>query len=188
MIRWGIIVVTVVAAFGAGRFLSVAFWDNAKPGMLVALSVIAAGVLVRLARGVPFNSPDQYEVEEARQLVNAVKQTMGALRALLFVVLVGMISLVAAKPTLDAIAGIDGAQLHLLYVEFTASAWIGALLTYAFVRIAQVVNGDRDVTNLQAKFLVRAVERRQARMFAELETKSADIGFENPEGYGKVVQ
>jgi hypothetical protein len=48
-----------------GRFLvDVKSWDELKAGLLVALSVMAAGVLVRLARGLPFTAVDHYEVDE----------------------------------------------------------------------------------------------------------------------------
>lgn len=188
MIRWRNIIIPALAAFAAGRFVSVAFWDASKQGLLVALSVIAAGVLVRLARGLPFTTPDHYEVDEIRRLTKAVSQIIRSLRVLIALVLMGMIGLVLAKPLLDFARDMPQAATYIGYIEAVISGALGLILGYVFFRMLQVVKGDQDLTELQATFVVRAVERKQAKRFEELQTKSATAPFKNPEGYGRPIQ
>jgi hypothetical protein len=188
MIRWRTLIFPVLAGFLAAGFVSVAFWDLSKQAFLVSLSVIAAGVLVRLARGLPFTNVDHYEVEEIRELTKAVDQICRSLRALILVVLVAMVFLVLAKSVVDTA---KTAQITLDYgerIEAFASGLLGFLVGYIFVRMVQVIQGDYDLTKLQSKFIVRAVERKQAKQFDVLETKGASAPFKNPEGYGKVIQ
>src|SRR5829696_416422 len=125
MIRWFNILVPVVAALAAGRFVSIAFWDASKQGLLVALSVIAAGVLVRLARGLPFTTPDHYEVDEIRKLTKAVEQIMRSLRALITLTLAGMVALVLAKPVLEFASSISQISKYASNIEALLSGIIG---------------------------------------------------------------
>lgn len=72
MIRWNNLLIPATVGLAAAYLIDLKFWDDQKAGLLVALSVMAAGVLVRLARGLPFTSVDQYELDEVRQLTKAV--------------------------------------------------------------------------------------------------------------------
>jgi hypothetical protein len=74
MIRWRSIVLPLLVGGACYRWVSVEFWDSSKQALLVCLSVIAAGVMVRLARALPFTTADQYELEEIRSLTKAVSQ------------------------------------------------------------------------------------------------------------------
>jgi hypothetical protein len=187
MIRWKTLVVPLIVGGLAFHFVGLGFWDTSKQAILVSLSVIAAGALVRLARGFPFTSPDHYEVDEIRNLAVAIEKIIRALRALILFVLAVMVMLVIAKPGRDFIVSIVPEAGQSLWVEQGLSAILGFMLAYVFMRMVQVVQGDYDLTILQSGFLVRAVERRQAKAFEELERKGGPSKFKNPEGYGKII-
>ncbi|MER9026151.1 hypothetical protein NKI01_26990 [Mesorhizobium sp. M0815] len=166
-----------------------AFWEAAKPSLLTALSVIAAGVLVRLARGLPFSNPDQFELGEVRLIAAAIKQSIRALRALIGVVFLAMGSLVFAKAIAAALTSAAFIPPEtLLYVEPGMSAVVGFLLTYVFVRIFSVIKGDVSLVDLQSELLVKSVERKQAERFDKSLTQSDTPPIKNPEGYGKIIQ
>ncbi|MBH5372962.1 hypothetical protein [Bradyrhizobium glycinis] len=155
-----------------------------KAGLLVALSVMAAGVLVRLARGLPFTSADHYEVDEVRRLTKAVEQIMRSLKLLILAVLLAMIVLVTAASVLEAFNRHMPAFCH--WVGPALSGTIGLLLAYVCIRMWQVIRGDQELTSLQSKFIVRAVERKQAARFED-QIAPSEGNFKPPADYGKVV-
>ncbi|MIL09667.1 hypothetical protein BZU93_27795 [Salmonella enterica subsp. enterica] len=186
-IRWLYLLVPIGGAAVAAAMGSVSFWDTAKPSILTALSVIAAGVLVRLARGLPFTNADQFTVDEARQVASAIQQSVRALRALIAVVFLTMASVIFAAPTVVALKALP---IRWLFDNADAglSGVIGFLLTYVFIRIFAVIQGDLSLVDLQSQFLVQSVERKQAERFDRARTSSGGGLIVNPEGYGKVIQ
>lgn len=166
--------------------MPLALWETSKQALLVCMSVIAAGVLVRLARGLPFTNADHYEVDEIRQLTSALGQIIRSLKALIIVVFVSMMALIFAKPLADALRGVTMLAPASPYIDPAISALLGLLVGYVLWRIYQVVHGDEDLTELQGKFVVRAVERAQAKRFEAQQARDApDEEFKNPIGYGK---
>ncbi len=184
MVRWMNLIMPSLAGAVAFFFVGVGFWDASKQAFLVSMSVIAAGALVRLSRGFPFTVPDHYEVIEIRDIANAVEKIVRALRALIIVVFATMVVLVVAQPVWNFFA--NGAT-QTAWLERLLSGIIGFMMAYAFTRMYQVVKGDYDLTILQSKFVVRAVERRQAKEFDDSEKKGSSTKFKNPDGYGKVI-
>jgi hypothetical protein len=170
----------------AAAFVTVDFWDASKAAILTALSVIGAGVLVRLARGLPFTNADQFQVEEARKVASAIKQSIRALRVLIIIIFATMASLVVVKGVVSSIA------LRWPDVAVTAneisSGIVGLLLSYILVRITAVIQGDVGLVDLQSDYFVKAVERKQAERFEKSQAKAADLPLSNPSGYGKVIQ
>ncbi|MDE3824688.1 hypothetical protein I7F13_21120 [Sinorhizobium meliloti] len=180
------LLIPALGAATAALTVSVGFWDNSKAAILTALSVIGAGVLVRLARGLPFTNVDQFQLDEARKISAAVKQSIRALRILIFVILIAMASLVLVKGLADA--AIAALPPDTQFVEPVASGLIGLLLSYIFVRITAVIQGDVALVDLQSEFFVRAVERKQGERFEKARNSASDLPPANPKGYGKVVQ
>ena len=188
MIKWSALVIPVITGAISAAAVGVGFWDESKQGLLVALSVIAAAVLVRLARGLPFTTPDHYEVEEIRALTDAVSQILRSLKTLIIVVFATMSFLIVAKLIQSLLGKASIKLFDRDFSEFIISGLIGFTISYVLVRILHVVQGDCDLTRLQSNFIVRAVERKQAKMFLEIEKKGSSAPFTTPQGYGKVVQ
>ena len=57
-VQWSHIVVPVGVGVVAGLTTSAAMWTGLSQALLSVVAIIAAGVLVRLARGVPFSAID----------------------------------------------------------------------------------------------------------------------------------
>lgn len=188
MIKWSALIVPVTAGAVSAAAVGVGFWDESKQGLLVALSVIAAAVLVRLARGLPFTTPDHYEVDEIRALTDAVSQILRSLKALIIVVFATMSFLIIARLMQSLLSKALGKFFQHDPSDAIISGSIGFAIGYVLVRILHVVQGDCDLTRLQSKFIVRAVERKQAKVFLEIEKKGSSTPFTTPDGYGKVVQ
>ncbi|MFN3224736.1 MAG: hypothetical protein ACE360_00605 [Hyphomicrobiales bacterium] len=188
-IRWLHLLIPIAGAASAATLTTVVFWDAAKPFLLTALSVIAAGVLVRLARGLPFTSSEQFELDEIRQVTAALKQSVRALRALITVVFLGMGSLILAQPLTNRLAAITTDSPEVLsYADTAITAVVGFLITYIFVRLFAVVSGDVGLVDLQAKFIEQSVQRKQAERFNEVLAEDDTPKMRNPKGYGKVIQ
>src|SRR5690349_5752826 len=136
------ILIPVVFGAASGVWISVSAWGDLRSNLLPALSVIAAGVLVRLARGIPFGNPDQFEVEEARRITGAFVQVVRSLRALIYATLVAMLWL-AVAPSLAQ--PLDPAIANTAFARFlnpTLSATIGLVVVFAITRMIEVVQGD----------------------------------------------
>jgi hypothetical protein len=185
MIRWPILILPLLVGCFCYRWVPVEFWDTSKQALLVCLSVIAAGVLVRLARALPFTTADQYELDEIRKLTKAVSQIARSLRALLIAVLVGMIGLIVAKPLFEVTKGAGTWAAH-VDIESVISGVLGFILSYVLFRMLAVVRGDQDLTELQSTFVVRAVERKQAERFQKLQERAAP--FKQPDDFGEPLQ
>lgn len=177
----------LLSAVIAGAFVSVEFWDTSKAPVLTALSVVGAGVLVRLARGLPFTNADQFQVEEARNIAAAIKQSIRALRMLIIIILITMVALVVVNGVVGAASmqWPDSAT----EINTAASSVIGLLLGYIMIRITAVIQGDVGLVDLQSDFFVKAVERKQAERFEKTQAQTnSENPISNPKGYGKVIQ
>jgi hypothetical protein len=97
-----------------------------------------------------------------------------------------MIGLVVAKPLLQAAGRLPRLTDYAHQIEGLISGLLVALLAYVLFRMLQVVRGDRDLTELQARFVVRAVERKQADRFAKQRENS--LPFTQPPDFGKPLQ
>ena len=180
------ILLPLLGAAVASATAPVDFWDTSKASILTALSVIGAGVLVRLARGLPFTNIDQFQVEEARRISSAIKQSIRGLRVLILVILFTMVSLVLAKGLAVATAAQWPSASHAF--QLGISGEIGLLLAYILVRVTAVIQGDVGLVDLQAEFFVRAVERKQADRFDKARAQFTSAPVENPKEYGKIIQ
>lgn len=182
MKRISLLVIVLLAAVMCALLLKKSFWDANRAALLVMLSVVAAGTLVRLARGLPFTTPDHYELSEIRALTKAIKEIMAKLRALIVVIGIAMALLVVVYPLAAWISRLTGWNPEGL--EKIASALLGGLNVYVFARMYQVVCGDEDLTSVQSGFIERAVERRQAKKFDEARSSGAVSGestFKKPD-------
>ena len=188
-IRWIHLLIPVACAGLAWAEVSVAFWESAKPSLMVALSVIAAGVLLRLARGLPFTNPDHFEISEARKIAAAMRSSARALRALIFAVFTTMMALVFAPSiALSLNRFLENHPDLQSYILPATSALIAFLLTYVFVRIATVIQGDIALIDMQSKLLENAVAQKQGKRFEEMLASNESPPIRNPEGYGKIMQ
>ncbi|WP_097091401.1 hypothetical protein [Novosphingobium sp. Chol11] len=187
--RFKNLAVPMTAAIAAWFAVPVDFWSDARSSLLTAFSVIAAAVMVRLARGLPFTNADHFEVEEIRQVATAIKQIMRSLQALIGFILATMIAITFADRVHDLFAQY-GLPTTRYIADHALSAALGFCLAFVLVRIIQVVRGDYSLVELQSKFMIRAVERKEAKKYDEARASSAKIEppYRAPEGFGRLIQ
>lgn len=182
----------VVSLCGAALSFYVAtpdFWNASKGSLLIVLSVIAAGGLVRLARGLPFTSFDQMELDEARKISAAVSKSVAGLRMLIIAILLAMaftifVDSLVLKLSKPSVLGENSTQ----YSWKILSTLGGGLFTYIFVRFFAVINGDVGIVELQTEFLEKSVARRKAEVFEKTVQSNSKEIVKNPDDYGKLIQ
>ena len=184
MVTWLPIVMSVAAALICGLAVDVYGWEAGRLWLIPALSIIAAAVLVRLARGVPLTNPDHVRAEEVNEVTGAFTALIRALRSLFFVVLGTTVLVGAASPVAAFLSQLMPASVD--YGNRAGSALVGLSVGYCFARMLQIAQSDVSIANLQARLLREAVARREAKTFeAEAMQPSS---FRQPEGYGKPLQ
>lgn len=182
-VSWPPIVFPIATAAVAATYVGVGTWDGWRAGLLPALAVIAAAVLVRLARGMPFSNPDQFDPHEVVGVTEALRSLARSLRGLIFVVLATMVALVIAAPLLKVLKRALQLQWGVV-AERSLSGFVGLALAYAFVRTIQVVQSDISLIDRQARMLTNAVRRRHADAF-EADVIKPATEMRRPPGYGE---
>jgi hypothetical protein len=159
------VLIPVAVGTASGSWVSVSAWGDLRSNFLPALSVIAAGVLVRLARGIPFSNLDQFEVEEARRVSAAFVQVVRSLRALMYATLAAMLWLAVAPDLAQQLDPVISKMGFARFLNPTLSATIGLVVAFAITRMVEVIQGDVSLAILQQSLLVKAAERRAAAAF-----------------------
>ncbi|KZD21363.1 hypothetical protein [Tardiphaga robiniae] len=181
-----VLVPIVVAAISAAT-VRVSTWDTIKTGLITALSVAAAAALVRLSRGLPFTTASHFETEEIEKITRAVIQLARSLRSFLAVTVLTMGLLLLTAPALELARPWAG-SLPVQWGGRCFSALIGAVLAYVVVRLFQIVSSDLSLLGEQSRFMVRAVQREDAKKrLAEIPTEMGS-SFKTPENYGHRIQ
>lgn len=178
------VVVSLATALGCGLAVDIYSWEAARLWLIPALSIVAAAVLVRLARGMPVTNPDHVRDEEIDEVVGAFTSLAQSLRTLFFVVLATIVCVGLAAPVAVVIAELFPVSFD--YGNRLGSSLVGVGVGYCLARMLQVAQSDVSITKLQARLLRQAVARRQAKKF---ETDAMQpTSFKQPEGYGKPLQ
>ncbi|MEM9049985.1 MAG: hypothetical protein AAGC92_14850 [Pseudomonadota bacterium] len=152
------------------------------------VAIVSAGVLVRLARGVPFSAIDVLKADEARKLSSAIKQSVRGLRALLAVCFFTILVLVFADKLAGLLSTVTAQELlpftdHLDYLALG----VPLLLTFVIMRTFAVVEGDIEVADIQADILVKKRGKDLADEFQKGVADKAKDGYRQPSGYGGAV-
>lgn len=168
-----------------GAATSNALWVTVSQSLVTVVSLIAAGVLVRLARGVPFSAIDALSAEDARRLAKAIKQSVRVLRALLLVCFVTITYLVFFDQISTALSLTTMAE----WLPFTntvdySAGLLVALLVFMLMRTWAVIDGDIQIADIQADLLVRKRGQEKADEFEDKVARPASESFRNPSGYG----
>jgi len=158
------IVIPLAVGLAAAVMVAPTRWEQWRTGLVPALSVIAAGVLVRLARGLPFANPDHFELEKFRQVSATLGKIAGALRMLIYVSLTAMVAVILV-PSISAFGRNELLPDLSEWLDRGLSFIVGYTLTYAFVRVTQVVEGDISLLRLQSTVMEQAISKKNASSF-----------------------
>lgn len=164
--RWAlpllqIILIIAVGAVGALK-ITATHWGDWRQGLITALSLLCASVLIRLARGIPITDVDWYEDEaELEAFTAAYTYGMRQMLWVLGIALAAVLSLVFIDQ-LHAIAiKIQGLIPFSVYPERVVNALLASAIFYAFMRMAFVVRNDLSLANIQSKMLGHAFKAKK---------------------------
>lgn len=181
------IVIPFVVGIVAAATTSVDTWDTWRASLLPALSIIAAGVLVRLARGLPFTNADHFKLEQFREISKRLKAISRSLRMLAYVAISTMFALIVAK-------NVQGLAVEHLRpwasdsLGRTISFCLGTGVSYAIVRIVQVIEGDVTLLKLQSDVIDAVIARKNGEAFkASQAAAAAPLPIAGAENFGKTV-
>lgn len=182
------IVIPPVIGILAAATVTVATWDAWRASLLPALSIIAAGVLVRLARGLPFTNPDHFRLDQFRNVSLRLKKIARSLRLLAYVAIGTMFALIIA-PNLLALADRHLIPEAVSVVERTVSFLLATGIAYSVVRIVQVIEGDVSLLKLQSEILEAVIARKNGEAFQAAQPEPAALTpIAGAGAFGKTVQ
>lgn len=182
------LIVPFFVAAASACFVSVDGWGTWRTGLVPALSVVAAAVLVRLARGLPFTNPDHFTLSDFRSVAEALGKIARSLRALIFVCFSSMVGLIIFPSVLGVVRQVATDSRMEGLADSTLSALLGFSISYTFVRVMQVVEGDISLLKLQTEILDRVISAKNAQAFeTKMATQSA-TPIAGAETFGRPLQ
>ncbi len=179
------LVLPVAGGIASALWLPLDKWDSLRPALLPAISVIAAAVLVRLARGLPFTNADHFSLEQFRSVSRKLEANARKLRALIFVCLTGLAILIVASDLVNAMMLLPRlANWVVTGAAHSLSGLIAALLVYAFTRVIEVVHSDVSLLQLQAKILETVIANKNAANFEQQLAGKSNPGITGSKVFG----
>jgi hypothetical protein len=137
-----------------------------RTAVIPAISLIAAAVLVRLARGLPFTNADHFTLVQFRDVSQKLQRNARYLRMLIWICIAAVVAVTIAAPLYRELpAALPGYGWAADLTERGLSAVTGFLVSYAFVRIFEVVQSDVALLKLQANILEAVIAQKNAKAF-----------------------
>lgn len=175
----------IAGGLASALLVGMSTWESLRSAVLPAVSIIAAAVLVRLARGLPFTNADHFTLEQFRRVSANLEANARKLRALIFVCLLGVVLLIVGNDLVDLIG--DMATSWPVVGTTAAkimSGLIGALLTYSFARVVEVVHSDVALLKLQSKIIETVITTKNAQTFEKAIAAEAAPGITGSDKFG----
>lgn len=180
------LVVSGIAGGLSAGLVPTSTWEVLRVALLPALSIVAAAVLVRLARGMPFTNADHFSLEEFRSAAQKIESNAKKLRALIFVCLAAVVSLIFAPELVEFAQRLSRNPPSLFrIIDGTMSAVVGISVVYSFTRIIEVVHSDIGLLRLQSLVLEKAISKKNVTEF-DKKLQTAEPGkISGAKDYGK---
>ena len=187
---WVAVVIPIIGAIVAAVFVPLGAWEALRPALLPAISIVAAAVLVRLARGLPFTNADHFSLSDFRSVASKLESNARKLRALIFVCLGSVIGLIAfpdlAKMELFPLVPFLSWMPEV--INRVLSFLLGGAMVYAFARVIEVVHSDVSLLKLQAKIIETAIAAKNAKNFDEQIKPTVNNPISGAKGFGRPLQ
>ena len=137
----------------------------------------------------PFTNPDHFSLEKFRIVAAKLEGVARKLRALIFVQIGLMATLVGGTDSIKFMA-LFTSRFPLIEsaAERVFSALIGGAFVYALVRVIEVVNIDVALLKLQASILDAAIATNNAKAFEDEQRHHPPGPVVGNEGFGRPLQ
>ncbi|UWU88165.1 hypothetical protein N2605_17490 [Bradyrhizobium yuanmingense] len=175
-------IVAVAVGWATARYVPLSMWKPVFPGMLVALSMLGAAVLVRLARNAPITAPTAFDETDLKRFFDALEELN---RRLFWIFLQAVMALFI---TLFAIVMEDHKGMIFGYappIAKVCSGILGFLLVWILSRVLAMARGDIGFVRLQREVLENALARQ--RKAASEKIVPATVEFRSSGGYGRAL-
>lgn len=149
--------VAIFAGVVAWRYAQLELWEPAFPGLLVAMSMLGAAVLVRLARNAPITAPTTFDDADLKQFFDTLELLAKRLFALFMQVVATICVVVLAIVVVHRLKN-SGAPAWFLVAPYV-SGFLAFMLFWVVCRLAEMTYGDLGFLRLQRRILERALER-----------------------------
>jgi hypothetical protein len=182
------LILPIAGGFASAALVEMATWDLLRPAVLPAISIIAAAVLVRLARGLPFTNADHFTLDQFRRVYSNLEANARKLRALIFLCLIGVACLILGKNFTDLIskAAANWPIVGLISAKLM-SGIIGAILTFSFTRVVEVVHSDVALLKLQSNVLEAVIAKKNADAFETAVASEKAPGIAGADRFGTTL-
>jgi hypothetical protein len=180
------VVISLIAALAAGwaaaRHVPLSIWKPVFPGMLVALSMLGAAVLVRLARNAPITAPTAFDEQDLKRFFDALEE----LNRRLFWIFLQAVAAIFLTLFAIVVSSYKGSFFGYFGAASSAcSGLLGLLLVWIPTRVIAMARGDIGFVRLQREVLQNALARQ--RKAAADKIAPAKVEFRSPGGYGRAL-
>lgn len=155
-VRNATICVTVGCGIATGLLMPLEAWPGSAKSLTTVLAIFAAGLLVRLNRGLPTIDWSKVPAAKRADLVGRMKRLSigyGITLAQIGVVMIGL--LIAERATFPILGDFDFYSVP-EWVRRIASGGAGAAIAFVAARVAYVVWRDIDIVEFQAEVITEA--------------------------------
>lgn len=179
----GSLVLALAAGFCAWKYVPLSMWSPVFPGLLVALSMLGAAVLVRLARNAPITAPTAFDDEDLKRFFNALEE----LNRRLFWIFIQAIVAVFTTLASIVLASHKGAIFGwYAIIASVCSGLLGVLIVWIPARVIAMARGDIGFVRLQREVLQNALARQ--RKAAADKVVAGAVEFRSPGSYGRALK
>ncbi len=182
--------IPIASGVASGSLISLATWEQLRTPLLPAISVVAAAVLVRLARGLPFTNADHFSLDDFRSVASKLEQNARKLRALIFVCLGALVGLIVfpGLPKLALFPILPYFEWAPAAINLGLSAILGGTVVYAFTRVVEVVHSDVSLLKLQSKIMENVIAAKNAKAFEKQREAAGSTPIAGSAGFGRPLQ
>jgi hypothetical protein len=177
---------SLVAALATGylsaHYIPISVWQPIFPGLLVALSMLGAAVLVRLARNAPITAPAAFDEEDLKRFFDSLEE----LNRRLFWIFLQAVAAIFFVLFAIIVSSYGGALFG--FAEVAPSICSGALgfvLIWLVTRVVAMAKGDIGFVKLQRRVLENALARQRKATADKI--VAAEVEYRSPGSYGRAL-
>jgi hypothetical protein len=179
----GALLCALAVGYVSARYIPLSIWKPVFPGMLVALSMLGAAVLVRLARNAPITAPAAFDDQDLKRFFDSLEELNRRLFWIFLQAVTAIFVVLFSVVSSDYHGTLFG---YARIVSSVCSGLLGFILIWLVSRVIAMAMGDIGFVRLQREVLENALAR-QRKSASEKLTASA-VEYKSPGGYGRAIK
>jgi hypothetical protein len=179
----GALLCALATGYFSARYVPLSIWKPVFPGMLVALSMLGAAVLVRLARNAPITAPAAFDDQDLKRFFDSLEELNRRLFWIFIQAVLAIFILLFAIVSSEYRGTLFG---YASVVSSVCSGLLGFILIWLVSRVIAMALGDIGFVRLQREVLENALARQ--RKSASEKLTASTVEYRSPGGYGRAVK